>query len=71
MHDLIIVGAGAAGLSAGIYGSRYGLDTLVLEKNEINSQIALVDRVENYPGFASISGMELIKKLKIMQRQWV
>jgi len=64
MYDLIIIGGGPAGLSAGIYAVRYGLDTLVLEKNEISGQIVLTDTVENYPGFTSITGMELMNRFK-------
>lgn len=64
MYDLIIVGGGPAGLTAGIYAIRAGLDTLVLEKSEISGQIALADIVENFPGFPSISGRELMEKYK-------
>ncbi|WP_094228800.1 thioredoxin-disulfide reductase [Methanolobus psychrotolerans] len=64
MHDLIIIGGGPAGLTAGIYAVRYGLDTLVLEKNVIPGQISTADTVENYPGFSSISGMELMQKFR-------
>jgi len=61
MYDLVIIGNGPAGLSAGIYAVRYGLDTLILEKDVISGQIALTDIVENYPGFSSIAGMELME----------
>ena len=64
MHDLIIIGGGPAGLTAAIYAVRYGLDTIVLEKNVVPGQISMADRVENYPGFSSISGMELMQKFK-------
>ncbi|SFM59316.1 thioredoxin-disulfide reductase [Methanolobus profundi] len=64
MHDLIIIGGGPAGLTAAIYAVRYGLDTLVLEKNVIPGQISTADKVENYPGFSSISGMELMQNFK-------
>jgi thioredoxin reductase (NADPH) len=64
MYDLIIVGGGPAGLTAGIYATRLGLDALVLERTEISGQIALADIVENYPGFPSISGLELMEKFK-------
>lgn len=63
MYDLIIIGAGPAGLTAGIYAKRYGLDTIILEKDVIASQIATTDIVENYPGFSSINGIELIEKI--------
>ena len=64
MYDLVIIGDGPAGISAGIYAVRYGLDTLILEKDVISGQIALTDIVENYPGFSSITGMELMDKFK-------
>lgn len=64
MYDLVIIGDGPAGISAGIYAVRYGLDTLILEKDVISGQIALTDIVENYPGFSSIAGMELMDKFK-------
>ena len=64
MYDLVIIGNGPAGISAGIYAVRYGLDTLVLEKDVISGQIASTEIVENYPGFSSIAGMELMDKFK-------
>ncbi|AKB80851.1 Thioredoxin reductase [Methanosarcina barkeri 3] len=64
MYDLIIVGGGPGGLSAGIYAVRFGLNTLVLERSEISGQIALSGLVENYPGFPAISGLELMEKYK-------
>lgn len=64
MYDLIIVGGGPAGLTAGIYATRSGLNTVILERSEISGQIALADIVENYPGFPSISGLELMEKYK-------
>jgi thioredoxin reductase (NADPH) len=64
MYDLIIIGGGPAGLAAGIYAVRSGLDTLILERSEISGQISMADIVENYPGFPSISGLELMEKYK-------
>ncbi|TGC11468.1 thioredoxin-disulfide reductase [Methanolobus halotolerans] len=64
MYDLIIVGGGPAGLSAGIYAVRYGMDVLVLEKSIVQGQISLTSVIENYPGFASISGGELMQQFK-------
>lgn len=61
IYDLIIVGAGPAGTSAGIYAARQKLKTLIISK-DIGGQVAkkAVD-IENYPGFEKISGPELIK----------
>lgn len=60
--DLIIIGAGAAGLTAGIYGARSGLKTLILEKQMPGGATVESPWIENYPGFQSISGQELIDK---------
>ena len=62
MYDVIIIGGGPAGISAGIYAVRSGLETLIVEGKEINGQIALTETVENYPGFSSISGIDLMEK---------
>jgi len=61
--DLIIVGAGPAGLTAGLYGARSGLKTLVLEEKTPGGQVAETPLVENYPGFRSIGGRDLIDKM--------
>lgn len=59
MYDVIIVGAGPAGLSAAIYSSRAGLKTLILEKGAPGGKVFLTHQIDNYPGFDSISGREL------------
>lgn len=59
MHDVIISGAGAAGLTAAIYIKRAGFSPLVLEKGIYGGQLALTSGVENYPGIKSITGWEL------------
>jgi len=61
--DLVIVGAGAAGLTAGIYGARSGLRTLILEEKVAGGETALSPLIENYPGFLSISGKELADRI--------
>jgi thioredoxin reductase (NADPH) len=63
--DLIIIGAGAAGLAAGIYGARSGLKTLILEEKMAGGTTAEAPLVENYLGFQSISGMELSQNMVI------
>jgi thioredoxin-disulfide reductase len=60
-HDLIIIGGGPAGLSAAIYASRRGLDTLVIAKS-IGGQATYAPEIENYPGIDMISGGELSAK---------
>lgn len=57
--DLVIIGAGPAGLSAGIYAARSGMKSVILEKQGIGGQVALTPKVENYPGFSDVGGMQL------------
>ena len=59
MYDLIIIGGGPAGLTAAVYARRAGKSVLILEKNTFGGQITWSPRVENFPGFASVSGAEL------------
>ncbi len=63
MYDMIIVGAGPAGLTAAIYGRRAGKSVLVLEKDTFGGQITFSPKLENYPGFEAISGNELAQKM--------
>ncbi|MBP2650539.1 MAG: Thioredoxin-disulfide reductase [Firmicutes bacterium] len=62
--DLFIVGAGVAGLTAGLYGSRMKLNTLILEDELVGGQIKNAYIVENFPGFNKIKGSELIDNLE-------
>ena len=50
IYDVIILGAGPAGLAAGLYAGRSRLDTLIIEKGCDGGQIAITDEIENYPG---------------------
>ena len=61
--NLIIIGAGPAGLTAGIYAGRSRLETLVLEEKMSGGEAAVTPLVENYPGFETISGLKLIEKM--------
>ncbi len=63
MKDIIIIGAGPAGLTAAIYARRADKSVLVLEKETFGGQITHSPKVENYPGFISLSGNELAEKL--------
>lgn len=65
MHDLIIIGAGPAGLAAALYAGRFKLSTLIFEKMSPGGQILLSPSIENYPGFPEgVSTFELIDKFK-------
>src|SRR4030067_1529667 len=61
-YELVVIGAGLAVLSAGIYGMRSGLKTVVLEQKLAGGTTADAPWVENYLGFQSISGAELVQK---------
>lgn len=63
VYDCIIVGSGPAGLGAALYASRDGFSTLMLEKFYPGGQINNTDRIENFPGFAQISGPDLVKNM--------
>lgn len=64
MYDVIIVGGGPAGMTAAIYASRAGLSLLMLEKGFSGGQMATTPEVENYPGFETISGIELAMNME-------
>ncbi len=63
MYDVIIIGCGPAGLTAGIYTARGNLKTLILEKETIGGQMASSPLIENYPGYEQISGSELANNM--------
>lgn len=62
-YDVIIVGAGPAGMTAAVYASRANLDTLMIERGIPGGQMANTEDVENYPGFDSILGPDLSNKM--------
>lgn len=65
MYDVIIIGSGPGGLTAGIYCPRYGLKTLIIEKMAPGGQMNLTEKIENYPGFDEpINGYELSMKME-------
>lgn len=65
MYDIIIIGSGAAGLSAAIYAQRACLDTIVIEKNGISGgQVLNTWEVDNYPGFPGVTGFELSRQFR-------
>ena len=62
--DLVIIGAGPAGISAGIYAARAGLSPVIFDDGIVGGQVSQSSVVENYPGFAEISGKELAEKFR-------
>lgn len=63
MHDIVIIGAGPAGLTAAIYARRAGKSVLLLDRAAFGGQITYSPKVENYPGYESISGSALAEKM--------
>ena len=70
-YDVIIVGAGPAGLSAGIYAARAGLECVILEKGVPGGQVLTSPTVENYPGFAEVAGMKLMETMAEHARRYI
>lgn len=63
-YDIIIIGAGPGGLTAGIYAGRQGTRNLIIDRDLAGGLGREVPEMENYPGFDNISGLELIEKMK-------
>ncbi len=63
IYDTIIIGAGAAGMTTAIYAQRDKKRTLILEKSIIGGNASLTKKIENYPGFTSVSGADLMNKM--------
>ncbi len=70
VYDLIILGAGPAGLSAGLYGSRGNLKTLVLEKGIVGGQLQITEEVENYPGMDHMTGPQISDAMEEQTRRF-
>lgn len=64
LFDSIIIGGGAAGLTTSIYAQRDRFNTLILEKKTVGGNAFLTEKIENYPGFTSISGPDLMDKME-------
>ena len=65
IYDVVIIGNGPAGLSAGIYGKRAGLSTLIVDRSPLcGGQVTSTYEVDNYPGLPKVTGMELADKFK-------
>jgi thioredoxin reductase (NADPH) len=68
--DLIIIGGGPAGLTAAIYGGRMGLKTAIYENKGFGGLAGTAPKIENYPGFSSINGLELTEKMREQAESW-
>src|SRR4030066_2519839 len=69
--DVIIIGAGPAGLAAGIYAKRAGLECVILEKGVPGGQVITSPNIENYPGFPEVPGMKLMETMAEHARRYV
>ncbi|MFX0056135.1 MAG: NAD(P)/FAD-dependent oxidoreductase [Promethearchaeota archaeon] len=67
--ELVVVGGGPAGMTGAIYGSRYGLKTILLESKVLGGAQATSPGIENYPGYSFITGIELAEKMKEQVRK--
>ena len=69
--DLVIIGAGPAGLSAAIYAAREHLSTLIFEHKTVGGMVASTDKLDNYPGFENgVGGLELADKMKAQAKKY-
>jgi len=68
--DLVIIGGGPAGLTAAIYAVRAGLNSVVIEKNNLGGQVAITPVVENYPGYMRVGGKSLIDLISQQAAQY-
>ena len=63
LYDIVIIGSGVAGLSAGIYAGRANKSVLIIEDNNIGGTTVTLPNINNYPGFTNISGVELVSNM--------
>lgn len=71
VHDLIIIGTGPAGLSAGLLAGRYGLDTVLLEREDLGGELVNEHTIETYPGFPdAVAGPELRESIVEQLREY-
>jgi thioredoxin reductase (NADPH) len=70
VYDVIILGAGAAGLAAGIYSSRARLSTLILNEGAVGGQMVLTEEIANYPGVEATRGYLLANTMKVQAKQF-
>ncbi len=63
-YDLVIIGGGPAGMSAGVFAARYQLKTIILEKTVVGGQPAVAEHIENFPGFPELDGWDLATRME-------
>ena len=69
-YDIVIIGAGPAGLAAGVYAARARRSTVIIERNVTGGQIALTSDIENYPGVDTINGFDLGQAMQQQAEKW-
>jgi len=69
MEEVVIIGAGPAGLTAGLYAARSGLSTTILAGAELGGQLLLTEKIENFPGFRVASGLDLIETIRLQAEE--
>lgn len=70
-YDVIIIGGGPAGMAAGIYARRAGLEAVILEKGVPGGQVLTSPNIENYPGFPDIAGLKLMEQMAEHARRYI
>ena len=68
VYEILIIGAGPAGLTAGLYGSRSNLKTVIIEKGLPGGQLLNTEVIEDYTGFDHITGVDLARKMEVHAR---
>lgn len=70
MIDIVIIGSGVAGLTAGIYAGRANKSVLIIEENNLGGTTANLKSIENYPGFVKVDGIELVQNMQMQCMQF-
>ncbi|AWX33125.1 NAD(P)/FAD-dependent oxidoreductase [Methanosphaera sp. BMS] len=70
MYDVVIIGAGPAGLTAGIYAGRAGLNALIIDSKQVGGTVNNAPLIENYPAFEAIEGMKLIEMMASQTKKY-